>query len=212
MPRAIPNEISCVASSQSFFLRPCRGRSRLERCAHRYRRERGGNRIKNSPSSSLFGAAGSRSSTHRPVRLRHPCWGATLDHRSPGTPRPPSFGYPRAAWTHGSASRPSWPSTNPACCRPAFASSRRAALYQRVIHRAALLGRCIEHYAPTPIVEHETARLQRAVARLFGRPHRRPGLRPATSLWLLRRRRFPPVLGQGRAVRHLGRSRDRRGG
>lgn len=59
-------------------------------------------------------------------------------------------------------------------------------LYQRVIRRAALLGRCIEHYAPTPIVEHETARLQRAVARLFGRPHVRPGLGPSLSAHLQR--------------------------
>jgi DNA-directed RNA polymerase beta' subunit len=54
-------------------------------------------------------------------------------------------------------------------------------LYQRVVRRAALLGRCIQHYAPTPIVEHETARLGLAVARLFGRPRQRPGLGPSLA-------------------------------
>lgn len=59
-------------------------------------------------------------------------------------------------------------------------------LYQRVIRRAALLERCIRHSAPTPIVEHETALLGRAVARLYGWPRRRPGLGPSLTEHLQR--------------------------
>jgi DNA-directed RNA polymerase beta' subunit len=54
-------------------------------------------------------------------------------------------------------------------------------LYQRVFRRAEQLGRCIEHHAPSLIVEHETARLRRAVARTFGLPHQRPGAGPTLA-------------------------------
>jgi DNA-directed RNA polymerase beta' subunit len=54
-------------------------------------------------------------------------------------------------------------------------------LYQRVLGRAERLGRCIQHCAPSLIVEHETARLERAVARAFGLPRRRPGPGPTLT-------------------------------
>jgi DNA-directed RNA polymerase beta' subunit len=59
-------------------------------------------------------------------------------------------------------------------------------LYQRVIQRAEQLRRCIEHYAPELIVEHETERLGRAVARLFGRARQRPGVGPSLAEQLQR--------------------------
>ena len=75
----------------------------------------------------------------------------------------------------------------PAGLREQPASERRHGLggtnglYQRVIQRAAQLQRCIEHYAPEIIVEHETERLGRAMARLLGRPRQRPGAGPSLA-------------------------------
>lgn len=59
-------------------------------------------------------------------------------------------------------------------------------LYQRVVQRAARLAPCIEHHAPSPIIEHETMLLGRSVARLVGRPRRRPGPGPSLAQQLQR--------------------------
>ncbi|MCX4239315.1 hypothetical protein [Paraliomyxa miuraensis] len=59
-------------------------------------------------------------------------------------------------------------------------------LYQRVYQRAEALARCIEHLAPSLIVEHETTLLHQAIARLFGRPRQRPGTGPTLTAHLQR--------------------------
>jgi DNA-directed RNA polymerase beta' subunit len=54
-------------------------------------------------------------------------------------------------------------------------------LYQRVLQRAAQLERCVRYCAPELIVEHETARLGRAIARLLGRPRLRTSAGPSLT-------------------------------
>lgn len=54
-------------------------------------------------------------------------------------------------------------------------------LYQRLVRHGHQLERCVRHYAPSLIVEHETTLTQRALARTFGMPRARPGRGPTLA-------------------------------
>ncbi len=54
-------------------------------------------------------------------------------------------------------------------------------LYQRVLRHSQQTARCLEHAAPSIIIERETAELTATVARLFGTPHRRPTKGPTLA-------------------------------